>query len=244
LTADPGPWTNGTLQPAGVVQTLDEALADIARARSYNSWLFERARPRLGQHVLDFGAGVGTFTQLAADTGAQVVAVEPEPEFAKFLRERFSADGGVRVIEGTIDDVDTHGFESVICFNVLEHVADDRAALGTVQRLIAPGGRLFLLVPAHPKLYGGYDRGAGHLRRYSSPPLRALLTQCGFEVETLRHVNPVGAIGWFFRVRLRSSSEWPAASFAALDWLVPVLRPLDRVPFPFGLSLWAVARRG
>ena len=90
-----------------------------------------------------------------------MVAVEPEPEFAKFLRERFSGDEGVRVIEGTIDEVDTHGFESVICFNVLEHVTDDRAALGTIARLVAPGGRLFLLVPAHPKLYGGYDRAAG-----------------------------------------------------------------------------------
>ena len=188
---------------------------------------------------------MGTFTQLSANTGAQVVAVEPEPEFAKFLRERFSEDEGVRVIEGTISEVDTHGFESVICFEMLEHVRHDRAALRTIARLIAPGGRLFLLVPAHPKLYGGYDRAAGHFRRYSSWLfLRALLTQSGFEVETLRHVNPVGAIGWFFRVRLRSNSEWPSASFAAFDRLVPALRPLDRVPFPFGLSLWAVARRG
>jgi hypothetical protein len=43
-------------------------------------------------------------------------------------------------------------------------------------------------------------------------------------------------------VRLRSSSAWPSASSAA--FVVPVLRPLDRVPFPFSLSLWAVARRG
>ena len=232
------------LQPGDVVQNLDESLADIAQARSYNDWLFDRARPQLGQRVLDFGAGLGTFTQLAADTGARVVAVEPEPEFAKFLRVRFGADERVQVIEGTIDDVSLHNFESVICFNVLEHVRDDAAALGTVARLLAPRGRLFLLVPAHPKLYGGFDRGAGHYRRYSSRALRSLLTTSGFDVETLRHVNPVGAIGWFLRVRLRSSSEWPSGSFAAFDRLVPLLRPLDRLPLRFGLSLWAVARRG
>jgi SAM-dependent methyltransferase len=244
MMTEPGPKASGVLQPSDVVQNLDEALADIAQARSYNDWLFDRARPQLGQRVLDFGAGLGTFTQLAADTGAQVVAVEPEPEFARFLSERFGADGQVRVIQGTIDDVGLHSFESVICFNVLEHVRDDAAALGTVARLLAPGGRLFLLVPAHPKLYGGFDRGAGHYRRYSSRALRSLLTTSGFDVETLRHVNPVGAIGWLLRVRLRSSSEWPSGSFAAFDRLVPLLRRLDRLPFPFGLSLWAVARRG
>jgi SAM-dependent methyltransferase len=244
MTTEPKPTARGALQPADVVQNLDEALADIAQARSYNDWLFDRARPQLGQRVLDFGAGVGTFTQLAADTGARVVAVEPEPEFAKFLRERFGADGRVQVIQGTIDDVGLHRFESVICFNVLEHVQDDAAALGTVARLLAPHGRLFLLVPAHPTLYGGFDRGAGHYRRYSSRALRSLLITSGFDIETLRHVNPVGAIGWFLRVRLRSSSEWPSGSFAAFDRLVPLLRPLDRLPFPFGLSLWAVARRG
>jgi SAM-dependent methyltransferase len=231
------------IQAPDVVETLDAALADIAHGRAYNAWLFDRARPQLGRSVLDFGAGVGTFTELAAAAGAQVVAVEPEPEFARFLRERFAGDGRIRVIEGTIDEVEADSFESIICFNVLEHVENDAAALQTVFRLLVPGGRLFLLVPAHPSLYGGYDRAAGHYRRYSNQPLRALLATSGFDVETLGYVNPVGAVGWFLRVRLRSSSDWPSGSFAAFDRLVPLLRRLDRVPFPFGLSLWAVARR-
>jgi SAM-dependent methyltransferase len=231
------------IRAPSVVETLHAALAEIAQARAYNAWLFERARPQLGRRVLDFGAGVGTFTDLAAGMGAQVVAAEPEAEFARFLRERFAGNGHVRVVQGTIDEVDEHDFESVICFNVLEHVQDDGAALRSVAGRLVPGGRLFLLVPAHPSLYGGYDRAAGHYRRYSERPLRDFLMRVGFEVEKLRYVNPVGAIGWFLRVRLRSSSVWPSGSFAAFDRLVPLLRPLDRVRFPFGLSLWAVARR-
>lgn len=230
-------------QPAEVVETLDRALENIARARSYNAWLFERARARLGRRVLDVGAGVGTFSELAAATGASVVAVEPEPEFAEALRKRFAGIERVEVIEGTVDAVEQEGFDSVLCFNVLEHIEDDAAALRAFAARLAPGGRLFLLIPAHPRLYGGYDRAAGHVRRYSKPPLRELLAGAGFEPETLRHVNPVGALGWLVRVRLRSSSEWPSGSFAAFDRLVPILRPLDRLRLPFGLSLWAVARR-
>jgi SAM-dependent methyltransferase len=230
-------------QAQSVVETLDRALSDIADARAYNEWLFDRARPQLGRRILDAGAGLGTFTALARAEGALVMAVEPEGEFAAYLRERFANDEHVQIHQGTVGGVPARDFDSVICFNVLEHIGDDLATLRTLARQLAPGGRLFLLVPAHPRLYGGYDRAAGHVRRYQRGALKTRLTAAGFEVETLRHVNPVGAVGWFLRVRLRSSSEWPSTSFGAFDRLVPLLRPLDRLHLPFGLSLWAVARR-
>jgi len=232
----------GDGRPADVVETLDGALGDIASARAYNEWLFGRARPKLGRRVADVGAGIGTFSALAAAAGSEVVAVEPEPQFAAILRERFEGVEQVRVVEGPLDSVEWD-FDSVICFNVLEHIEDDAATLSLFADRLVSGGRLFLLVPAHRMLFGGYDRAAGHLRRYSKTLLRELLLDAGFEVETLRHVNPVGAAGWLIRVTLRSAPEWPSGSFAAFDRLVPILRPLDRIRLPFGLSLWAVARR-
>jgi SAM-dependent methyltransferase len=126
---------------------------------------------------------------------------------------------------------------------VLEHVPDHARALRRFRELVRPGGNLLLLVPAHPALYGAYDRSVGHERRYTRPGLRRLLRDGGYELDELRYVNPVGALGWLVRVRLRRTPEWPATSFRTFDRLVPFLRPLDRLRLPFGLSLWAVARR-
>jgi SAM-dependent methyltransferase len=229
-------------QSPEVVETLDRALGQIDSARSYNRWLYDRARPELGRRVADVGAGVGTFTALAAADGHEVHAVEPEAAFAAHLRRRFADSPGVVVVEGEIDALEPE-VDSAICFNVLEHITDDAATLRSIADRLVSGGRLFLLVPAHERLFGGYDRAAGHLRRYSKPKLRRLLREAGLEVETLRHVNPVGAAGWLVRVATSSSPEWPSGSFAAFDRLVPLFRPLDHVPLPFGLSLWAVARK-
>lgn len=220
---------------------LDRVLAEIANARNYNDWLFDRARPHLGRRVLDAGAGIGTFSELAAAAGAEVTALEPDPAFAARLREL----PGVHVVEAPAEAIPSGlgPFDSVLCLNVLEHVPDDEAALRGFRDALRPGGALLLLVPAHAWLYGGYDRAAGHERRYDAGTLRARLRAAGFEVETLRHVNPVGGLGWLVRVRLSRTDEWPSRSFRTFDRLVPALRHLDRVPLPFGLSLWAVARR-
>jgi SAM-dependent methyltransferase len=222
-------------------QVLDRVLADIANARNYNDWLFERARPHLGRRVLDAGAGIGTFTALAAATGADVTALEPDPSFVARLREL----EGVSVVQAPAEAIPPGlgGFDSILCLNVLEHVRDDEAALRGFHDSLRPGGAVLLLVPAHAWLYGGYDRAAGHERRYGARTLRARLRAAGFEVETLRHVNPLGGLGWLVRVRLRRGDEWPSGSFRTFDRLVPALRHLDRVPLPFGLSIWAVARR-
>jgi len=213
-------------------------------ADNYNTWLFERSRPYLGRSVLDVGAGVGTFTALAAPGRDRVVTAEPDSEFADLLEQRFSAMPNVQVLQSEAEDV-TLGepVDSIICFNVLEHIPDDQAAVGRFRELLNPGGRLLLVVPAHPLLLGATDRALGHERRYRKGPLAGLLAGAGFEVEDIRHVNPVGALGWFVSSRLLRSEQIPAGPLRFYDRLVPLLRALDRLHPPFGLSLWAVARK-
>jgi SAM-dependent methyltransferase len=230
-----------------IVQSLAEPLEVTAAAPNYNAWLFDRARPYLGRRVLDAGAGLGTFTELLDASGHEVVALEPDSAFAQRLRERFADRPNVTVVEGVAED--TAGelgadFDSVFCFNVLEHVADDELALRALRQRLVPGGRLLLLIPAHELLRGQTDRSIGHRRRYAKAQVRALLRRAGYDVEILRHVNPVGALGWLLWFRLRRpSGPWPVWPYRMFDRLVPVLRPLERVPFPIGLSLWAVGRR-
>ena len=225
--------------------TLDPVLHDIAGARHYNAWLFDRARPYLGARVLDAGAGVGTFVDLAAETGAEVVALEPEAAFADELRRKYRGSDRVTVVQAEAESLpeDVRGFDSILCFNVLEHINDDGRALAQFRDALRPGGRLLLLVPAHERLYGGFDRSVGHVRRYDRRRLGVLLTQQGFELDELRYVNPVAALAWFVSARVGRRGRWPSRSFRTFDRIIPIVRPLDALRLPFGLSVWAVARK-
>jgi SAM-dependent methyltransferase len=212
-------------------------------AENYNTWLLERSEPYLGRRVLDAGAGLGTFTALIAD-GRDVVALEPDAAHAARLRQRFANRPSVTVLEADASSLQMkQEFDSVLCLNVLEHIADDETALASFAAALRPGGRLLLVVPAHPFLYGTIDRALEHARRYRRRELRAKLRAAGFTVEALRRVNPVGALGWFVWGRILQRDRIPAQPLRAYDRFVPLQRALDRVPLPFGLSLWAMARR-
>ena len=224
---------------------MDESLLRMAAARNYTSWLLERARPYLESSVLDLGAGIGTFSEpLSAER--DVVALEPDPRLADLLRTRAASNPRLHVLEGDAEALPEglgRQFDSVLCLNVLEHIDDDARALRGCLAALEPGGHLLLLVPAHPALFGAVDELGGHVRRYGGRQLRETLQAAGFAVVELRHVNPVGALGWLVFSKVLRRRQVPRGPLATYDRLVPLLRLLDALRLPIGLSLWAVARK-
>lgn len=225
----------------------DATLRRMAGADNYNAWLVDRGLPHYGDRVLDLGAGIGTFTALLAQRAKQVVALEPDPAFHPALERRFGESDSVSVLpvgaESLTPEAVGEPFDSVVCFNVLEHIEDDLGTLRGVRSVLRPGGRLLLLVPAHPQLYGAVDRAVAHCRRYRRSQLGKLINDAGMSPREVRYVNPVGAAGWLVSSRLRQRAEIPGGPLAAYDRVVPLLRQLDRLRLPFGLSVWAVAQR-
>ena len=217
-------------------ESLAYDLDEVANAENYNAWLLARARPYLHGRVLDFGAGIGTFTAALAAEADEVVALEPDPALRAHLAEAAPA--------ATLVDAADHltgAFDAIVCFNVIEHVDDDQGALKRMRDLLTPDGKALLLVPAHPFLFGSLDEAFGHHRRYTTGSLRRRLDAVGLRPLELRYVNPVGALGWLVASRIVRESRIPRGQLRVLNRSVSILRHLDRLRLPFGLSVWAVA---
>jgi SAM-dependent methyltransferase len=144
-------------------------------------------------------------------------------------------------------------FDVVSAFDVVEHCDDDTLALSELARVLAPGGRMMLSVPAYQWAWSDHDVQAGHYRRYTRARLRRVVEGAGMTV--VRSTHAFGGVFPLFvaeRVRRRVSS--PAADS---DTRLPTVSPradkvlmglsgLDRRMLrkrnlPFGSSIFLAA---
>jgi 2-polyprenyl-3-methyl-5-hydroxy-6-metoxy-1,4-benzoquinol methylase len=225
-----------------------EELESLASARRLCDWMFDGfARFVAGARILEVGAGIGNFSRRMLDAGAkEMVLIEPEPSCAGVLEEAFSAEERVTVTRDYLPDAPVLAgqegtFDLVVCQNVLEHIGDDRGALAAMADSLRPGGRLALVVPGGPWLYGALDDAYGHWRRYSADDVRAVVSSVGLEPEIVRPMNALGIVGWWTKNR-RPGARIGPASLRAYEALVGVWRPLeDRVNPRVGLSVFCLA---
>ncbi len=131
--------------------------------------------------VLDVGGGNGSFSMILQSMGLETILLEPGMEGAINAHKA----GVKHIVNGTLQKTDfkKESFTTIVMLDVLEHIDRDAQFMLEIQRVMKPGGRLLLTVPALQILYSPFDEEVGHFRRYSLTRLSRLLRRSGFEVE-------------------------------------------------------------
>lgn len=145
-------------------------------------------------------------------------------------------------------------FDVVGAFDVLEHCQPESLALREMKRVLVPGGRLLIAVPAYQWAWTDHDVAAGHYRRYTRRRLVGAIDNAGFHVERVTYAFTT--VFPFFvadrvvrRLRPRNSGDpeqrltpVPAALDRVLLGLTGVERRImRRRDLPFGSSVFLAA---
>ncbi len=227
--------------------SVSHSLAILATVYHYNHWIYLSCRDFLGPTVAEIGSGVGNTTQFLLNS-EEVACLEPYAPYRDYLTKRFAKHLNVSVHPFAIEDcpnseVPEGKFDSVLCINVLEHIADDIGAIRRMKRMLRPGGNAIILVPAMPCIYGAMDKAMGHHRRYTISSLRRAFSDAGMHPYHARYMNMVGALGWWWRGRLLKKAHIPESATLMFDKLVPMISTLERIIPPFfGQSVIVVAK--
>ena len=223
-------------------------LETMAQARRLADWMFEQFAWAASGMAVEVGAGIGTFSERLLDAVDSLLLIEPDEACADLLADRFGDDRRVRIVREQLPDANSlleqpGSFDFVLCQNVLEHVREDGRAVGVMASVLRPGGRLCVLVPAGPRLFGPLDRAYGHERRYTRDSLRAVVEGAELRIIDLYSFNALGIPGWWAKNRMGASSL-STRSLVVYEALLPLWRSVERrVRLPWGLSLIAHAER-
>jgi len=200
--------------------------------------------------ILDIGCGTGA-NAAAFQRFGQVVGLDLSPLALDCSRRR-----GLRtLVQGGAEAIPIadRSAEVVVATDVIEHLDDDLAALREFHRVLKPGGRALVTVPAYEFLWSEHDDAMMHRRRYTRGLLRRRAETAGFEVERITHhtslLFPL-ALGRLLKRKPRSRppeslvTPVPRTLHHALLAIQRLERRLlRRLDFAWGLSLAAILRR-
>lgn len=222
-----------------------KTLESMSLAHWYNRWILKKISNYLKGDILEVGCGIGNFTGKLTGFG-RVTAIDIDSQHLKdtknYLQKK--AEIGYGDIEKPEYFFREKKFDSIVCVNVLEHIENDQRALKNMYSLLKDGGFLILLVPAHEFLYGKIDKSIGHFRRYNKDSLKKILIQSSFQINKMRILNLLGAIGWFVSSRLFSESIVDENKLKIFNLIAPFILPIeDIIEPPFGTSILVIAKK-
>lgn len=231
----------------------ERIFTDVGASIRRHPWLKARARlmvKLLAQAgmpppstVLDAGCGWGVTLQRLEYEGYRVDGVDVSRQALCLL------DAGHRtLIEADLTQPyparAIGAYDALLALDIIEHVDDDRALLGSLARLLRTRGVAIVAVPALPELYSEFDRVQGHRRRYVPHTLHQAFEDSDLTVERLFWWGSwmVPVLRLQRRTRRRPSGESDADIYRR--YMEPPAWPLPLLMAPFFLMDEQLASRG
>jgi SAM-dependent methyltransferase len=136
--------------------------------------------------ILEVGCGTGGNLRMLSHFG-QLNAMELNGDARALANTR----DVVAVEEGRLPDRIPFAtqYDLIVALDVIEHVADDRAAVAALCEYLKPGGYLLITVPAFPFLWSLHDEINHHFRRYRLGGLKTLIQQAGLQLQVSSYFN-------------------------------------------------------
>lgn len=246
---------------------MDRQLLDKYRRLELEHWWFrvragiladgmERiAAGRPGLRILNVGAATGRSTEILRRFGT-VKSIEYDEPSYRYCRDVLHMDidqGSITALPYADDS-----FDVVCCFDVIEHVQEDRKGMDELVRVCAPGGVVFLTTSAYMSLWSDHDRINHHYRRYVLDDFRAYLRPHSGNWLRATYYNallfpPIWLVRMAQRLLprkryedLRPDNEFMQSPLT--DRIFGAIFGLERhllrlIDFPFGVSLIVVWRK-
>ncbi len=223
----------------------EQTLSVMSQASHYNYWLFSQVRPFLSSPLVEVGAGIGNFLPLFTASGLQTTAVDYNSEYLAKIKKEYDVDTCQFDLQKvSVPQVLYQKFNSAVSLNVLEHIPNISQAMKNIYSMLKPGGTAVILVPSFNLAYNKFDKGLGHVKRYSIPEINNLAKKAGFTIQKSYYINPLGLLGWIVFGLVSPKDTFSENPVKIFDYISRPFLFLERfIHPPVGISLITVLKK-
>ena len=228
----------------------------LSQAKNYQKWIADTILPYLGESILEVGAGIGNQSRWLPIRKNLIITEASAnlfPTLQENLKLKFGQDPRLQTDLVNLDIDWTKSYtdkkiDTIVSFNVLEHVEDDASVIQSFLEILKANTdltpkRIVTFVPAHQWAFGTVDTAYGHYRRYSHKNFLRILESHKITAKTYyRYFNLFGLPGWLLMNKVLRRTEIGLGAVKSFEQLCPLLKPSDNflsgtLRIPMGQSL-------
>jgi SAM-dependent methyltransferase len=201
--------------------------------------------------ILNIGCGTGGTIKILEQFGS-VENVDVSDDAIKLMKK---AGYSVTKVSGIKLPFKEATFNVVGAFDVLEHIDEDVAALAEWMRVLKPGGKVVLTVPAYKWLWSEHDTSLHHHRRHTRKGIKQRAVEAGLDPVKVSYAIVFSlplVVGFRWLNKLLGRKTDGETSYVNVpNWLNTVFTKLlfieawfhKYISFPFGTSVVAILEK-
>lgn len=195
-----------------------ERTKDLSLAGNYiyqrHVFAYHHAASLLGNIVIELGCGNGYGMRLLAPHCQWYTGVD---KYAPASRRLSSNTGFFRAALPDLSNIGDHSFDTVICFQVIEHIREDGKLIEEIYRILKPGGKLLLTTPNRLM---SLSRNPFHIREYTPPAMEQVIA-CTFRDYTIHGVKGNETVMEYYRYNQKNVAAFTRWDILNLQYRLP-----------------------
>lgn len=136
--------------------------------------------PYIKGSVLELGCGEGRGVELLMEQAEDFTGLDKIQEVIDKLTAKYPNATFKQAVFPPFSDIADNTYDTIVSFQVIEHIKDDKLYLQEIQRVLKPGGRAIL---STPNIKMTLTRNPWHEREYTADELKKLAQNCFSDVD-------------------------------------------------------------
>ena len=192
-------------------------------AYNFRNYQLELIKNYLSDNFAEVGPGRGEFVNYYQRYLSSIKLIEPDKNLFNILKKKYKKKN-IKLENNTIDKV-KNKFQTIIYFDVLEHIKYDLKEVRKAKKKLKKNGLLIFSVPAFQYFYSDFDRSVGHFKRYNKNDFLTFSKKNNLQIKKLVYYDSIG----FFFLLLNKIFSLKHSNLKSKVFLWNLLIPLSKI---------------